>query len=554
MCAVAVHGQLTEVVMGRADDWSDLSALHGTRLVPGRWGDLDLVLDDALDAAASTRTDLWVSFDRSGRPAGRYRPYESATQSGEPTVTDANFVRGGSSGVFDGDQGFSLLPEPGAFLSPGTLSRDFTIQFWLYPAVLQEGEELLSWAGSLLPEGGPLRDRASGASQRLAVTIQDRRVNWHFDGLFRAAGSPVPAVQELTGLSPLVPRRWHHHFLRFDSNDGTLEYLLDGIPHAITHVTNTRREGGTVGSPWVGTGRQAPLRIGDTFVGLMDDLQLTTTLIEPELTRYRGRVGWAATRVFDLGHADSTLVAVEVKSETLGSNAEIFYYYRIAQLPFAPSLPASGAPDGPVAVQFDPDQPFLNAPHGRYLQLLFELLPSGSTIANIGGGGGLPSFRDGRRLDKTPHLQEVRIRYLPVAPPPPPSRVAATPGDNAVLLRWQPATAVLGGGGEIGGYVVFYGTRPGQYLAPALRPPGTVADQGASPIDVGAANELLLTGLSNGTVYYLAIAAYDGLQPPQLSPFSAEVAARPSAVRRLQVRVPSADDASVAGVGWPTLQ
>ena len=271
------------------------------------------------------------------------------------------------------------------------------------------------------------------------------------------------------------------------------------------------------------------------------------------MSRYRGRAGWAATRVFDLGHADSSLIAVDVASDGAGSNAEIFYYYRLAELPFSPLLSAGG--DGPVAVQFDPAQPLTGAPRGRYLQLMFELLPSGAMAS-----------ADGRRTDWSPHLQEVRIRYLRIAPPPPPRRVAVTAGDGAVRVNWRPATGAWrpatgawqpatgpADGGEIGGYLVFYGTRSGQYVAPSSSAgAGRIADQGPSPVDVGGANELLLTGLTNGTVYYVSVASYDGFEPPQLSPFSAEVAARPSAVRRLQVRMQGEDDASLAGGAWPT--
>ena len=532
LCASAAHAQLAELILGRADGWSDLTILQGTRLISGRWGDLDLVLDDALDVSVATGTDLWFSFDPDKKPFGHYRASAQTDSSGAPTVTGVEFVRGGSSGVFHGSNGVSLVPNSRSLLAPGALNDDFSLQFWLYPAAMQDGEELLGWSGSF----------ASGSEQHLFVTIQDRRVHWRLEGLFRAADRSVPAIQTLAGLSPLVPRQWHHHLLRFDSRYGALEYLVDGTPHAITHVTSTGREGGTLGSPWVGSGRQAPLRIGNTFVGLMDDVQFSTTVAESELSRYRGRVGWAATRVFDLGHANSSLIAVNVVSDNSRSNAEIFYYYRIAELPFSSLLPAAGATEGPIPVQFDPTQLLADALRGRYLQLIFELLPSGAS-------GSL----DGQRTDQSPHLQEVRIHYLPVAPPPPPRHVVAAAGDGTLHVTWQPATGALGS--EIGGYRVFYGTRPGQYLTPAPdATPGSVADQGISPIDVGDANELLLTGLSNGTVYYVAVAAHHAFNPPQLSPFSAEVAARPSAIRRLQVRKQGPDDASLAGILWPTQQ
>jgi hypothetical protein len=39
---------------------------------------------------------------------------------------------------------------------------------------------------------------------------------------------------------------------------------------------------------------------------------------------------------------------------------------------------------------------------------------------------------------------------------------------------------------------------------------------------------LTLSGLQNGRLYYFAVVAYDGTEPPHHSGFSREVSARPS--------------------------
>jgi hypothetical protein len=94
----------------------------------------------------------------------------------------------------------------------------------------------------------------------------------------------------------------------------------------------------------------------------------------------------------------------------------------------------------------------------------------------------------------------------------------ATPGNGKVTLSWRAEN-------ELGakGYRVYYGTSPRNYL-------GTGANEGDSPVDVGAKTSIEITGLTNGSLYYFALVAYDGSQPPQQSGFSPEVSARPSRI------------------------
>jgi len=75
------------------------------------------------------------------------------------------------------------------------------------------------------------------------------------------------------------------------------------------------------------------------------------------------------------------------------------------------------------------------------------------------------------------------------------------------------------------GYLVYYGTSPGNYH-------GTGAGRGPSPIDAGSATELDLEGLENGRLYFFAVVCYDSTDPPHRSAFSVEVSARPSGARR----------------------
>ena len=67
-------------------------------------------------------------------------------------------------------------------------------------------------------------------------------------------------------------------------------------------------------------------------------------------------------------------------------------------------------------------------------------------------------------------------------------------------LEWAPVQDP-----DIGGYLVYYGDRSGRYF-------GTGSEQGASPVDVGSATSITLSGLENGTLYFFAVRAYERVE------------------------------------------
>jgi hypothetical protein len=120
----------------------------------------------------------------------------------------------------------------------------------------------------------------------------------------------------------------------------------------------------------------------------------------------------------------------------------------------------------------------------------------------------------------SPSVSDIVVRYEPDLPPTPPLDLAAFPGDRSVSLQWMRVRER-----DVRGYKIYYGPSPGNYW-------GTEAAEGPSPVDVPGedANELILTGLMNGRLYYFAVVSYDASDPPHESVFSEEVFARPSRV------------------------
>jgi hypothetical protein len=324
-----------------------------------------------------------------------------------------------------------------------------------------------------------------------------RRIAWEFDGLFAlpsAQGGARIAVT-LLGTRQLLPRVWHHHLLRFDSREGLLEYALDGVPEGIAHVTSNGKESGTIAVPRIGRESSGPLTLGAGFTGLIDELRISRRFVEsPTLQRYLGRTGTATSRIIDLGFSGTRILRIEAVTST-PADSSVGFYYQVADGWTRQKLLL-----GPVDwVPFTPPGDFKDGLRGRYVQLMVELFP------------------DGTRMH-SPRLSSLRIVYEPNFPPIPPAGLVAAPGNGTVTLSWRKVNEL-----GVKGYRIFYGSEPHNYL-------GRGAAQGASPLEAGDKTAFEITGLANGSLYYFAVVAVDGSDPPQQSDFSAEVSARPSRI------------------------
>ncbi len=466
------------IQLGRGDEWADLQYRLGLRLQKGYRGELDLFLEDG-QYQPDPDTDLLLQFNRTPfhDAAGLYRVLGDEHQLSSPGRLGEGAAR------FDGAmQGLVLEATPEAMFAPGQSWDSFSIEFWLYPAVLDDGESIMRWTGSRRIEDGLL-------DQRVQVEVERRRLRWEFDNVFLTpANEPHQVVLE--GDRSLIPRRWSHHLVRFRADTGLIEYLVDGVAREMTHVTHSGRESGDVYLPYLGRASDARVGLGEGLSGLLDQLRFTRRCVsQPMLDRTSDAPAVAVTRPLDLGHPLAQLSAIEARYQT-PAQTDVFFYYRLSDHIHADDLHTGWR-------QFEPGEEPAYAERGRYLQLRIELYPDGS-----------------RR--ESPSVSWITARYEPASPPVAPVRVRAEAGDGSVQLYWEEVVDP-----NVEGYYVYYGTRPGQYF-------GAGADLGRSPVDVGDTTEVELAGLQNGTVYYFAVAAYDAAGITPETQFSQEAHARPS--------------------------
>jgi hypothetical protein len=378
---------------------------------------------------------------------------------------------------------------PEALFAPGRNLRDFSLEFWLYPLNMENGEQIINWSAS--------RSRARGGYyfQHIRCSVVKNRLSWNFGDFFTGPGEEETLNISLSGSGMVVPKTWSHHLIRFDADTGLLEYLVNGSAEAIGYATDSGAEGGEVYTPVIGLGGEFVL--GKGYTGLMDEFRIHSRYAggpgrefgaEGSLGKYPPGGGRIETRVFDLGPEDGANLQLEARGGRvkLGGNAILNDY--------AGKTPFSFADDS--AIQFFMrigDNPYrwtgedwravetgaVLPPEfrGRYLQVAADLYPSA----------------DG---ETSPYLEELRILYQPGEAPRPPARISATARDGAVELSWREPM-----GDRPDGYMVYYGLNQGEYF-------GAGALQGPSPIDAGRRTSIRIEGLDNGTLYYFAVASY----------------------------------------------
>ncbi|MBN2352319.1 MAG: fibronectin type III domain-containing protein [Spirochaetales bacterium] len=471
------------IALGGGEQWAAFPKIEGLTALPGRGGFADLCLADS-EYPVGPSTDLLLHFNS---PPLREETGHYSITSSSAGVNEKYAKFGKGAGVFSGNGGIVLEPLSGALFGPGSVWTDFSIEFWLYPAALADGEVVFAWKG-YRRYGGKL------IPQTLECRVRRRTLVWTFENLFTPA-TGEPFRFELESVESLIPRRWRHHLLRFNNREGILEYLVDDVPAGTRYTTVSGLESSQACVPLIGEAEHSSLSVAPRFTGFMDELRVSAEYVKtPLLHRYSEARGRATSRVFDLGSTGTVVKRVNALLDQPGDTEIDFYIRASDSFDTFERLKGDWRP-------FVPGKSFGNGLTGRYVQLMVEFFPDGGN-------------------EVSPRLFSIDIVYEPALAPPSPADLRAVAGDGKVTLSWKPVVE-----DDVKGYFVFYGEAPLNYL-------GEGAAEGKSPIDVGNVTTFELSGLTNGKLYFFAVAAYDTATPAHLSEFHEEKSARPSEVKK----------------------
>ena len=486
ICAFVLSGPVSAtpktLILGGEKGWGEISELSGVVVGKknGKFG-YDALELSTKTSDATPSTDLLLSFDEKKIVdlAGNY----SVAQNHLLYTRDS--AKGGGAAMSRGtSRGLTLSgKERALFGKPGFIGS-FTIEFWLCPSLVENGEIVLSWRSSL-------NDDVRSEYQMILASFFNNHLEWTFNNIF--VGAKNREIR-LAGFNTVVPKKWSRHTISFDDETGLLEYLVDGRTESLIFVTDTEHENGTVCYPVLGV--KAGIELCPDYVGKIDNFKITRSPAEHERStilvtgneKYQISGGKIMTKPILVSQA-----AVIERIDTLMSvpaQTDIRFYIRSGDNCYGWT---NSYPEWKEIVVGER----ISGIKGLYFQLAAELLPDGAG-------------------SQTPRLSEIAVHYDEQSEPLPPFTIRAQPGDGSVTLSWSYSVD-----DNAGGYYVYYGNRPGEYL-------GRTAVEGNSPVNVGDTTSVTLTGLENGRIYYFAVSAYSKIDGRINGSLSKEVFARPS--------------------------
>lgn len=468
------------LVLGGEKGWTDIQEMSGLAFGKGRFG-YDSIELSTSNQKSNDYTDLSITFD-DGNFSDKVGNYEVVSNS---LISSRDSVKGNGAALSRGNGGgLTLSGNSGALFATEENAGSFTIEFWLCPAIAENGETIFSWCSSL-------NFSRTVEYQLITAIINKNHLIWTFNNIFNGYKSEKVFLE---GISNVVPQKWSRHTISFDEETGLLEYLVDGRTEDLVYVTKTGHENGAVCIPVIG--KKASLDFCSDYVGKIDDIKISRCPYGRELPdifstgneKYKPDGGRFTTEPILVSHSASMSeidALMNVPAQT-----DVRFYVRSGDNCY-------GWTDSyPEWKEVVPGEK-ISGVSGLYFQVSAELLPDGGA-------------------EKTPSITELTIKYDEQDEPLPPFTVSAQAGNGSVTLTWSYSVD-----DSAGGYLVYYGNRPGEYL-------GRAAAEGDSPVKFGNQNSVTLTGLQNGKIYYFAVAAYSKIDDRIIGTLSKEVYARPS--------------------------
>lgn len=477
-----------EVNLGGKDGWPSFQKENNITTRKGRFGyDCIQIASNSFDA--DEYTDILIDFEDEQMPisAGDYDLIQNNLKFSNQTINED------AAGLSRNLGGLNVLGQTGSFFGSEGLMGSFTIEFWLCPSIAENGETIVNWESSKVEDDQLIY-------QLLNASFDKGRLVWTFSNFFNYYISPNGSTDViLKGTSKIIPDQWSYHALSYDAETGLLEYLVNGVTEDLTYITSSGNEAGEVCLVVLGT--KSELEICSEYTGKIDDFRIMRRPFQtPDFQSADNAGGLEHFQYLPQGGSfiskpimvsTGSVLNVLKAEESVPVQTEVLYYVRSGEnfYGWTDSYP-----------EWKPVQngEKITGVTGLYFQVMAELLPDGSG-------------------SKSPTITQISLDFSELPEPLPPFVVKAVAGNACVKLSWNYSVD-----DTAGGYYLYYGTRPGEYL-------GRIALEGESPINVGNTTSFTVSGLENGKIYYFAIAAWSALDMRVVGELSKEVFARPLA-------------------------
>ncbi len=477
----------SEIILGGKAGWPEFQTSENLTKGKGRFG-YECVEVATNSFVFDDYTDLLINFENPENPiaAGNYTVIKNNLKLSDQTILDKK------AGLSRNIGGFSIKGNPGSLFGSEGLYGSFAIEFWLCPSIAENGETVFNW------------ETSKNVNNRLIYQIingsfTNGHLEWTLSNIFDTFGTSIPDDIVLKGTSTIIPDKWTYHVLSFDCETGILEYVVNGITEDLKYVTTNGREDGEVAL--VILGEPSEVEICSEYTGTIDDIRILRRPYSPpdyQSAEVAGKVGHVmympsggkfVTQPIMVSNG-SVLNCLTAEMSVPSQTAVCFYvrsgdnYYGWTE-------------DYPVWKPVESGEE-IDGVAGLYFQVAAELFPD--------GGG-----------DTSPSITTISLDFSELPEPLPPFIVKAEAGNGSVTVSWNYSVD-----DTAGGYYLYYGSRPGEYL-------GRFAVEGESPINVGNVTSYTITGLDNGKIYYFAVAAWSVYDDRVIGNLSKEVFARPLA-------------------------
>lgn len=433
-------------------------------------------------------TDLLIDFEDSSYPiaSGDYNIIRNNLKSTNQTVLNKK------AGLSRNIGGLYIKGKPGSFFGSDGLMGSFAIEFWLCPSIAENGEVIMNWESSKNVNNHLIY-------QILNCGFTAGHLEWTLSNFFDTLGTDIPDDIVLKGTSTIIPEKWSYHVLSFDAETGILEYIVNGITEDLIYITSNGKEDGQVAL--VILGEPSEVEFCTEYTGSIDDIRILRRPYCPpdyQSAEVAGQVGHIMYVPYGgrfvsqpiMVSNGSTLTSL-IAEMNVPTQTAVCYYVRSGENYY-------GWSDEYPQWQPVESGAEITGVTGLYFQIAAELFPD--------GGG-----------NTTPSITSIALNFEELPEPLPPFIVKAEAGNGSVTVSWNYSVD-----DTAGGYYLYYGSRPGEYL-------GRFAIEGESPINVGNVTSYTITGLENGKIYYFAVAAWSAYDDRVVGNLSKEVFARPLA-------------------------